>query len=121
MPDLDGVAVVKRMRAAGLDVPVCMLSARDEVSDRVAGLQAGADDYLVKPFALDELTARLHALLRRRGGETTGPLAVGLLVVGPRRPAATRGGPSRPPPRPAVAPPGALAPPPPPARPRARA
>ena len=65
MPDLDGVSVVRRMRADGLDVPVCMLSARDEVSDRVAGLQAGADDYLVKPFALDELLARLRALLRR--------------------------------------------------------
>src|SRR3954470_24468623 len=60
MPDLDGVSVVRRLRAAGIDLPVCILSARDEVEDRVAGLQAGADDYLVKPFALEELTARLH-------------------------------------------------------------
>src|SRR4051794_27292117 len=92
MPDLDGVSVVKRMRADGLDVPVCMLSARDEVSDRVAGLQAGADDYLVKPFALDELTARLHALLRRRGGDSGGPLVVADLVVDARRHLAARGG-----------------------------
>ena len=67
MPDLDGVSVVRKMRADGVDVPVCILSARDEVDDRVAGLQAGADDYLVKPFALAELTARLNALLRRAG------------------------------------------------------
>ena len=67
MPDLDGVSVVRRLRAGGIDVPVCILSARDEVDDRVAGLQAGADDYLVKPFAIAELTARLQALLRRRG------------------------------------------------------
>jgi DNA-binding response OmpR family regulator len=65
MPDLDGVSVVRRMRADGVDVPVCILSARDEVDDRVAGLQAGADDYLVKPFAL----AELNALLRRRGSD----------------------------------------------------
>ena len=72
MPDLDGVSVVRRMRADGVDVPVCILSARDEVDDRVAGLQAGADDYLVKPFALAELTARLNALLRRRGSDAAG-------------------------------------------------
>src|SRR5215211_6500387 len=92
MPDLDGIQVVKRIRAAGLDVPVCILSARDEVDDRVAGLQAGADDYLVKPFALAELTARLHALLRRRGSEGTGPLVVGDVVLDPRRHVAMRGG-----------------------------
>ena len=85
MPDLDGVSVVRRLRADGVDVPVCMLSARDEIDDRVAGLQAGADDYLVKPFALAELTARLHALLRRRGSGGGGPLIVGDLVVEPRR------------------------------------
>jgi DNA-binding response OmpR family regulator len=92
MPDLDGVSVVRRLRADGVDVPVCMLSARDEVSDRVAGLQAGADDYLVKPFALPELTARLHALLRRRGEHAGAALVVGDLVVDPRRHVATRGG-----------------------------
>ena len=81
MPDLDGVSVVRRLRARGVDVPVCILSARDEVEDRVAGLQAGADDYLVKPFALEELTARLQALLRRRGAPGAGPLVVGDVVV----------------------------------------
>jgi DNA-binding response OmpR family regulator len=92
MPDLDGVSVLRRWRAEGLDVPVCILSARDDVGDRVAGLQAGADDYLVKPFALAELTARLHALLRRRGVESDQPLNAGDLVVDPRRHIATRGG-----------------------------
>ncbi len=65
MPGMDGVAVVTALRALGHEVPVCVLSARDTVDDRVAGLEAGADDYLVKPFALDELIARLRALLRR--------------------------------------------------------
>ena len=65
MPGLDGVSVVRKLRGDGIDVPVCMLSARDEVEDRVAGLQAGADDYLVKPFAFSELLARIQALLRR--------------------------------------------------------
>ena len=65
MPDLDGVAVLRRLRAGGVDVPVCILSARDDVEDRVAGLQAGADDYLTKPFDFPELEARLHALMRR--------------------------------------------------------
>ena len=92
MPDLDGVSVVRRLRAGGIDVPVCILSARDEVSDRVAGLQAGADDYLVKPFAIAELTARLRALLRRRGGHAAGPLVAGDVVVDARRHVATRGG-----------------------------
>jgi two-component system, OmpR family, response regulator MprA len=67
MPDLDGLEVCRRLRAAGDDTPVLMLTARDSVADRVAGLDAGADDYLVKPFALEELMARLRALLRRTG------------------------------------------------------
>jgi len=92
MPDVDGVTVVRRLRAGGLDVPVCILSARDDVADRVAGLQAGADDYLVKPFAIAELTARLHALLRRRGTPGGAPLVVGDVVVDARRHAATRAG-----------------------------
>src|SRR5436190_18352874 len=85
MPDLDGVSVVRRLRADGVDVPVCILSARDEVPDRVSGLQAGADDYLVKPFAIPELTALLHALLRRRGNDGAQPHVIGDLVVDPRR------------------------------------
>ena len=92
MPDLDGVSVVRRLRGEGIDVPVCMLSARDEVEDRVAGLHAGADDYLVKPFAIAELTARLEALLRRGGGEGAGPHMAGDVVVDPRRHVATRDG-----------------------------
>ena len=92
MPDLDGVSVVKRLRAAGLDTPVCILSARDEIDDRVAGLQAGADDYLVKPFAIAELTARLQALLRRRAPAAGGPIVAGELVVDGRRHVATLSG-----------------------------
>ena len=65
LPRMDGLEVCRRLRAAGDDLPVLMLTARDEVADRVAGLDAGADDYLPKPFALEELLARLRALLRR--------------------------------------------------------
>ncbi|MFE6053978.1 response regulator transcription factor [Kitasatospora sp. NPDC056446] len=65
MPVLDGLAVCRRLRALGDRTPILVLTARDSVSERVDGLDAGADDYLVKPFALDELTARLRALLRR--------------------------------------------------------
>jgi two-component system response regulator MprA len=67
MPRLDGLEVCRRLRSAGDDLPILVLTARDAVSDRVAGLDAGADDYLPKPFALEELLARLRALLRRRG------------------------------------------------------
>jgi two-component system response regulator MprA len=70
MPQLDGLEACRRMRAAGDRTPVLMLTARDAVDDRVAGLDAGADDYLVKPFALRELQARLRALLRRIDGPT---------------------------------------------------
>jgi two-component system, OmpR family, response regulator MprA len=67
MPGLDGLEVCRRMRAVGDRTPVLMLTARTEVSERVAGLEAGADDYLAKPFAREELIARLRALLRRTG------------------------------------------------------
>jgi two-component system response regulator MprA len=66
MPRLGGLETCRRLRAAGRDLPVLMLTARDQVSDRVAGLDAGADDYLPKPFATEELLARVRALLRRR-------------------------------------------------------
>jgi two-component system response regulator MprA len=69
MPEIDGLEVCRRIRAAGDRTPVLMLTARAEVSERVAGLEAGADDYLVKPFAHEELIARLRALLRRTGWE----------------------------------------------------
>jgi two-component system, OmpR family, response regulator MprA len=92
MPGTDGLAVCRILRERGNRVPVLMLTARHEVSDRVAGLDAGADDYLVKPFALDELFARLRALLRRvsvSGGEDV--LRVGDLTLDPARRQAWRG------------------------------
>ncbi|MFG2793786.1 response regulator transcription factor [Streptomyces sp. NPDC048419] len=83
MPDLNGIDVCQALRNDGDDVPVLMLSALDETADRVAGLQAGGDDYLLKPFALQELVLRLHALLRRRPPAPTAPLRVGGLVLDP--------------------------------------
>ncbi|MGW5348313.1 response regulator transcription factor [Streptomyces sp. NPDC004050] len=88
MPGLSGIEVCRVLRAQGDETPVLMLSALDELADRVAGLQAGADDYLVKPFALEELVLRLRALLRRRpaGPAEPGPdapLRAGPLVVDP--------------------------------------
>jgi two-component system response regulator PrrA len=80
MPDLSGTEVCRRLRADGNEVPVVMLSALDEADDRISGLQAGADDYLVKPFVTAELELRLRALLRRRP-PATGVLRVGDLVV----------------------------------------
>ena len=67
LPDVDGLEICRRIRASGDTTPILMVTARDAVDDRVAGLDAGADDYLVKPFDLAELFARLRALLRRRG------------------------------------------------------
>lgn len=82
MPGLTGLEVCRHMRASGDRTPVLMLTARDGVSDRVAGLDAGADDYLVKPFALEELLARLRALLRRAGpGDGDGRLRFEDLVL----------------------------------------
>ena len=69
MPSVDGIEVCTRLRSAGNRVPVLMLTARDAISDRIEGLDAGADDYLVKPFDVGELKARLRALLRRTAGE----------------------------------------------------
>jgi len=93
MPGTDGLAVCRILRDRGNRTPILMLTARHEVSDRVAGLDAGADDYLVKPFALDELLARLRALLRRAsvtGGEEV--LRVGSLTLDPNRRQAWRAG-----------------------------
>jgi two-component system, OmpR family, response regulator PrrA len=92
MPDLSGITVVSRLRARGDDTPICILSARDEVEDRVAGLEAGADDYVVKPFDIGELAARLRALLRRMPSAQGEPIRVGELVVDPARRTVHRGG-----------------------------
>jgi two-component system response regulator MprA len=81
MPHVDGLETCRRIRARGIALPILMLTARHEVSDRVAGLDAGADDYMVKPFALEELLARLRALLRRSSGSSTEVLSVGDLTL----------------------------------------
>src|SRR5512140_2459033 len=73
LPEIDGLEVCRRLRAGNKSLPILMLTARGRVPDRVAGLDAGADDYLVKPFAFDELLARMRALLRRRGGDQAEP------------------------------------------------
>jgi two-component system OmpR family response regulator len=93
LPDLDGVQVIRRLRAADVRVPVLMLTARDQVEDRVEGLDAGADDYLPKPFAFPELLARVRALSRRppeKEGE--GVLAAGDVVLDPARHEVRRAG-----------------------------
>jgi two-component system response regulator MprA len=77
MPHVDGLEACRRIRARGDSTPILMLTARHEVSDRVDGLDAGADDYMVKPFALEELLARIRALLRRSTGGTTDVLVAG--------------------------------------------
>ena len=92
MPGMNGIEVVTRLRADGRAIPVCMLSARDEVDDRVAGLAAGADDYVVKPFSVAELAARLHALVRLHRARDDRPRVVGDLVIEPGRRSAMRGG-----------------------------
>ena len=92
MPDLDGLEVLRRLRGAGDDLPVCVLSARDQVSDRVRGLEAGADDYVVKPFALEEVSARLHALLRRRPAAAGERLVAGDIELDAAGLTARRGG-----------------------------
>jgi DNA-binding response OmpR family regulator len=81
LPEMDGFELCRRLRAAGERVPVLMVTARDTVDDRVAGLDRGADDYLVKPFALRELLARMRALLRRDGPARTPVLRVGDLEL----------------------------------------
>jgi len=91
MPGLDGLAVCRRLRAKGLPGAILMLTARDAVPDRVAGLEAGADDYLVKPFAMEELVARLHALARR-GRDGAEQLAFADLSLDLRTRVAARGG-----------------------------
>ncbi|MBC7811024.1 MAG: response regulator transcription factor, partial [Burkholderiales bacterium] len=81
LPGLDGVSVCRKLRAEGYTMPVLMLTARDSLTDKVKGLDSGADDYLVKPFAIEELMARLRALGRREGPSKTSELQVGDLVL----------------------------------------
>jgi two-component system OmpR family response regulator len=83
LPRTDGMAVLQAMRAAKNDVPVLVLSARDAALDRVAGLDGGADDYLVKPFVMSELLARMRALTRRTQGSASPVLSNGVLVLDP--------------------------------------
>ncbi|MEU9473860.1 response regulator transcription factor [Streptomyces avermitilis] len=92
MPGLSGVEVVQSLRAQGRTLPVCMLSARDEVDDRVAGLAAGADDYVVKPFSIAELAARLHAMVRLHESTAVRPLVIGDVTIEPARRVAARAG-----------------------------
>jgi DNA-binding response OmpR family regulator len=92
LPQRDGMSVLTEVRRHHLDTPVLMLTAKDEVEDRVAGLNAGCDDYLPKPFAFAELLARTRALLRRRAGEKSVMLRAGDLVLDPIAHRVTRDG-----------------------------
>jgi two-component system, OmpR family, response regulator MprA len=92
MPGPDGLEVCRRLRTSGSRVPVLMLTARDAVENRVAGLDAGADDYVTKPFALEELLARLRALLRRTGGGSGEVLRFADLMLDPKTREVRRGG-----------------------------
>lgn len=92
LPGLDGVTVARRLRDLGLATPILMLTARADVRDRINGLDAGADDYLPKPFDLDELLARLRALYRRGGLSGQALAQIGDLVVDPGARRVTRGG-----------------------------
>lgn len=89
LPRQDGLEVLKKVRRNGQQIPVLIITARDAVADRVAGLNLGADDYLVKPFDLDELTARVHALARRHQGRTRPELCLGPLSLNPASRAVT--------------------------------
>ncbi len=85
LPGKDGMALLRGLRARGAQLPVLVVTARDAVPERIAGLNAGADDYLVKPFDLDELIARLHALARRHAGSGQPLMECGGLVLDPTR------------------------------------
>jgi two-component system OmpR family response regulator len=92
LPEIDGLTVLDRWRKAGLTMPVLVLTARDSWSDKVAGLDAGADDYLAKPFQTEELIARLRALIRRAAGQATSELTAGAVRLDSRSGRVTLGG-----------------------------
>lgn len=92
MPRLDGYGLLRRLRDQGVDTPVLFLTARDAVSDRVKGLDLGADDYLVKPFDFDELLARIRAITRKHAGSRSNTFTIADLVVDIKRRTAARGG-----------------------------
>ncbi len=81
MPVMNGFELVKKIRAKGIDVPVLFLTARDSIEDRVTGLDIGADDYLVKPFSFDELSARLRVMTRKKYGKKTGVITIDDLFI----------------------------------------
>lgn len=83
LPRQDGLSVLKWLRRSGNDIPVLIITARDAVADRIAGLDLGADDYLVKPFDLDELSARIRALIRRHAGRSRPEIEAGSLSLNP--------------------------------------
>jgi len=91
MPYVDGIETCRRIRASGNTIPILMLTAKAAVGDRVEGLDAGADDYMTKPFALDELLARIRALLRRSSGDISTVMRFEDLVIDPASRRATRG------------------------------
>jgi len=83
LPGQDGMALLKKLRARGNTVPVVVITARDDIAERIAGLDGGADDFIVKPFDLQELSARLRAVVRRATGRASGDIVHGLLKVDP--------------------------------------
>ena len=91
LPKLDGISVLQQLRASGRDTHVLILTAKDTVPDRVRGLEQGADDYLVKPFAFEELLARVQALVRRSYGAKSNEIAVGAITIDMARRIALRG------------------------------
>ncbi len=92
LPDMSGLALLKRLRTRGDALPVLILTARDAVNDRVEGLDSGADDYMIKPFDLDELTARLRALVRRSSGRAGNEIRHGDLILDPAAHSISRAG-----------------------------
>jgi len=92
LPQMDGLTILKKWRAAGRSMPVLILTARDNWHEKVAGIDAGADDYLTKPFHMEELLARLRALIRRAGGHASAELVCGRIVLDTRNSRVSVGG-----------------------------